>query len=799
MKKIASIIFIILCMFIFIGCKEDDNPPIEEDVYYDVSFIGFDGDELLKKRVLKGLSVTAPDVPTIEGYEFTGWDKEFSKVESDLIINAIYIPIKYTVTFINDGEVVKEEIVEYGKDASAPALEYKHGYEFIGWDKEYVNVKGNKEIRAIWNKLYLSSYVEEFKFININDYSSLLDDIVKDSNLKYTFSSIKHGGPRGTNELIYYDEVNKVNTNIYGFEVAIDKNNIVIEKATKVDIPKDGFVLSAHGTSIGKLDNNINIGDTVIYSNKTARVYRNTQISSVVGLGVELSRLKEEILKANQNYFALDYELILSTFNNTASIYNSLLTNYDSKKIEEALQNALNINFMLVEPTSIRVNAMWHYPLRASGYPENNQVEVEKFLDKVKSMGINRIYFNTNFNGKAIYKSHYLSTSLTTNNTYGDYKDYLECFIDQAHIRGIEVYAWTNTLIAGDGANNSFYSSKGWLLKGINGEDNQGKMYFVDISNDEVQNFLENVFYELASYDLDGIEYDFIRYPSGNLHTYSNVISDLSSVKDWGYTDTFISKFMDEYKLTGDFLELIKTNSSVRANWLKFKTDLLTNIVEMLSTTARNANPDIYISAAVMPSITTARNTYLQDWKTWIELGYVDVLEPMVYTADNNYLTSTVSSMKNVVSGNADIVVGIFPEGSGAEAHMNASQINALHDLGVEGVSKFSSRTIFSSRLKDAYSYMNRYYTITNTASDDDIINNYIESLNDKIHYYKQKDYEEVYDTYMDLVIKTNQNKTKDEIMDFIKNEIINYIQNKIIRDRLLNEHIRISGYLEGK
>ena len=65
--------------------------------------------------------------------------------------------------------------------------------------------------------------------------------------------------------------------------------------------------------------------------------------------------------------------------------------------------------------------------------------------------GINRIYLNTNFNGSSIYKSQYLNQLIANNYNYEGYKDYLECFIEEAHKRNIEVYAWTNTLIAGDG------------------------------------------------------------------------------------------------------------------------------------------------------------------------------------------------------------------------------------------------------------------------------------------------------------------------------------------------------------
>ena len=45
---------------------------------------------------------------------------------------------KYTVTFIDyDGSVIKTEEVEIGKSATAPKLEERKGYKFLGWDTDF--------------------------------------------------------------------------------------------------------------------------------------------------------------------------------------------------------------------------------------------------------------------------------------------------------------------------------------------------------------------------------------------------------------------------------------------------------------------------------------------------------------------------------------------------------------------------------------------------------------------------------------------------------------------------------------
>ncbi|MBR3382417.1 MAG: InlB B-repeat-containing protein [Clostridia bacterium] len=132
-----------------------------DPVYYTVTFKDWDGTTLKTEQVIEGGSATAPANPSRVGYTFTGWDVAFNNVTSDLTVTAQYTINTYTVTFKDwDGTTLKTQTVNYGGAATAPANPTRVGYTFTGWDKAFTNVTSNLTVTAQYT---INTYTVTFK------------------------------------------------------------------------------------------------------------------------------------------------------------------------------------------------------------------------------------------------------------------------------------------------------------------------------------------------------------------------------------------------------------------------------------------------------------------------------------------------------------------------------------------------------------------------------------------------------------------------------------------------------------
>lgn len=129
----------------FIGWDKS-NANIKEDVEFypnyekqeiTIVFVDWSNQLIKVQKYEYGAPILPPELEKVEGYDFVGWDALLNNelvATKDMIITAEYEKKSYKISFCDfDGEVIKEETVEYGGSAEAPELETEDNIVFVCW------------------------------------------------------------------------------------------------------------------------------------------------------------------------------------------------------------------------------------------------------------------------------------------------------------------------------------------------------------------------------------------------------------------------------------------------------------------------------------------------------------------------------------------------------------------------------------------------------------------------------------------------------------------------------------------
>lgn len=123
---------------------------------------GIDGTVIDEQQVYEEQDAIEPPHLDYEDYTFTGWSTDFTYVQEDSTVVAVYKRI-YTVNFLDvDGSTLKSEQVLEGEDATPPIPPSKTGYSFSKWNGSYTEVMSDIDLEPVF---YPRSYT---MYYNLN-------------------------------------------------------------------------------------------------------------------------------------------------------------------------------------------------------------------------------------------------------------------------------------------------------------------------------------------------------------------------------------------------------------------------------------------------------------------------------------------------------------------------------------------------------------------------------------------------------------------------------------------------------
>jgi uncharacterized lipoprotein YddW (UPF0748 family) len=168
-------------------------------------------------------------------------------------------------------------------------------------------------------------------------------------------------------------------------------------------------------------------------------------------------------------------------------------------------------------------------------------------------------------------------------------------------------------------------------------------------------------------YKVDGIHLD-LRYP------------DQTACYCEGCRDRFMAAtFRQVQNWPADVLE----GGPAYEDFQEWRRHQITKLVALVSRRARQINPRLKISATVLGDWESARRCG-QDWKRWIEKGYLDFVCPMDDTPDEAELGRWVAQQVRWVDGRVPLYIGLGAWRLG-DTPAVAAQIKRSRALGADG------------------------------------------------------------------------------------------------------------------
>lgn len=252
------------------------------------------------------------------------------------------------------------------------------------------------------------------------------------------------------------------------------------------------------------------------------------------------------------------------------------------------------------------------------------KAKITDIFAKARKARLNMVFFQVRGNGDAFYRSAYepWAAALTGKLGADPGWDPLAYAVGEAHRHGLEFHAWVNTFPVWRGPEpppettprSPYLAHPEWIVCDGEGRPMPPGNEYISFSPGipAARQYIIGVVLDIVRhYDVDGIHFDYIRYPDG--------------AEENGYSHDSISVARFE---SAD-------GNPYHLSWAAWEREQLNIFVYDAYNAITAVRPDVKVSAAVVGKYDgsgwTAYNSVFQDPRRWMELGKMDFLVPMVY------------------------------------------------------------------------------------------------------------------------------------------------------------------------
>lgn len=294
-----------------------------------------------------------------------------------------------------------------------------------------------------------------------------------------------------------------------------------------------------------------------------------------------------------------------------------------------------------------------------------SKIGVDKALKEIKEYGYNAIFVLAKTpEGSVIFKSNNFPVLVPS----------LPQIIESARKYNLKVYAYFPVMM------DKNYATKNPkdLMGNLGYEKNT---YYVSLLSKNYINYIKSFLKELLQYDVDGIVFDYIRYPNGS-YDFSDAFVSLGKANgiNMDYVKSIAYKTFIKPADWKTMFTLYEQGDKDIVNWVNLRESVLKDVAGELKAFAVSINPNLKFGAFLVsrgyrytliedaPSI---KKSYAYERVNFAYFGdtfkgILDFVIPMVYLSSleetPDYAEVVVKTIKELTNGNLDIFIGVNPD-----------------------------------------------------------------------------------------------------------------------------------------
>ncbi len=327
---------------------------------------------------------------------------------------------------------------------------------------------------------------------------------------------------------------------------------------------------------------------------------------------------------------------------------------------------------------------------------------IERMVRRARLNGVKTLFVQVRGRADAFYRSNVEPRAEALDDTSFDP---LALTLRLAHEQGMEVHAWLNVFLIWSAEKNPrdpghlANSHLDWLAVMPDGhsvfgmtrqEFNQSiveGMYLAPGNPAVRSEFLDVVKDLLTHYAVDGIQLDYVRYPSAG--TGFDYATRAGFMRTTGVDPAWMADRPEYIKLRYG----PEGVTDLARRWAEWQTASVTETVREVRAAVDSIRPGARLSAATISDLDAARGRNRQDWIGWLNQGLIDFACPMIYTPDDRTFHKQLERIMAEAGGKRIVAgVGVYDQtASGA-----ARKITAARRMGASGIALFSYDAIES-------------------------------------------------------------------------------------------------------